>query len=195
MVMPVRSSPERWTVQRVRDLRDRSNDGTRYELVDGELLVTPAPNGAHQNAVLLLWRALYGYCRAQRIGHAAAAPRDVDFPADDATTQPDVFVVPTDEIERFLGKQPVERLILAAEVLSPSSARGDRVRKRALFQRNRVSEYWIVDVEARVIERWHPEDDRPQIISDRLEWHPIAASEPFILELQSYFAEVFLEPA
>jgi Uma2 family endonuclease len=161
--------------------------------VDGELLVTPSPTGAHQNAVQLLWAALYPYVRAQRIGHAALAPRDVDFPDEEGSTQPDVFVVPTEEFERYLGSSPVERLVLAAEVLSPSSARGDRLKKRTCFQRNGVSEYWIVDLEARIVERWHPEDERPQIIADRIDWRPAGADASFVLELSGYFAEVFGE--
>lgn len=193
MAMPVRPrSKKRWTVQEVRALRDQPNDGARYELVDGELLVTPSPTGLHQMAVDLLWAALYPYVKAQKLGLASTAPKDVDLEPE-ATTQPDVFVVPPGEIERFLGSQPVQQLVLAAEVLSPSSARDDRVRKRSYFQRNAVSEYWIVDLEARVVERWHREDERPQIIVDTVEWSPAGASAPFVLELAPYFAEVFRE--
>ena len=83
---------------------------------------------------------------------ASLAPRDVE-PEPGRSIQPDVFVIPLDEVERFRGVEPVERLTLAAEVLSPSSARGERVKKRDLYQRNRVSEYWIVDPDACVIER------------------------------------------
>ena len=50
----------------------------------------------------------------------------------------------------------MSKLLLAAEVISPSSARGDRVDKREAYQRNGVPEYWIVDTAARVVERWHP---------------------------------------
>lgn len=193
MAMAVRAdSGKRWTVQEVRALRDRSSDGTRYELVDGELLVTPSPAGRHQVAVYLLCAALYAYVRSQKLGLAALAPRDGDLDPGN-TTQPDVFVVPPEEIERFFGTEPVGRLVLAAEVLSPSSARGDRVIKRVHFQLTGVSEYWIVDLEARVIERWHPDDDRPEIISERLEWLPQGANAPFVLDLPAYFAEVFGE--
>lgn len=194
MGMPAPANTQkRWTLQEVRELRDRSTDGTRYELVDGELLVTPSPTGAHQNAALLLWAKLYPYVRAQRLGQAAVAPKDVEFPAEEGLTQPDVFVVPSGEVQRYLGSKPVERLLLAAEVISPSSARGDRVKKRAHFQRNLVSEYWIVDLEARVFERCRPHDDRPEIIADRIEWNPSGSTAPFVLELAAYFAEVWME--
>jgi Uma2 family endonuclease len=192
MAMAVRDHRgKRWTLREVRELRDRSPDGTRYELVDGELLVTPSPAGRHQVAAYLLCGALYPYVRLHKLGVAAMAPRDVEFPSEEASVQPDVFVIPTDEIERFLGSRPVERLLVAAEVLSPSSAHGDRVTKLGYFQRNAVSEYWIVDLEARVIERWRPGDNRPQIIADRLEWTPAGAPEPFVFDLEPYFTEVF----
>jgi Uma2 family endonuclease len=127
--------------------------------------------------------------RRQGVGLTGLAPRDVDLEPDE-TAQPDVFVIPPDEIDRYRGSEPVERLLLAAEVISPSSARGDRVDKRVLYQRHGVSEYWIVDVEARVIERWRPSDDRPEISSDALSWLPVGATEPFRLDLVAYFDEV-----
>jgi Uma2 family endonuclease len=191
MGMSARSEPRKqWTLDEVRALRNRTTGGTRYELVDGELLVTPAPSGVHQMAVQLLWAALYSYVRDEQLGLASLAPRDVD-PEPGRSVQPDVFVVPQIEVARFRGADPVERLTLAAEVLSPSSARGDRVKKRALYQRSRISEYWIVDLDARVIERWRPDDERPEVLSARIEWLPAGASVPFTLDLVAYFAEVF----
>jgi Uma2 family endonuclease len=185
--------PERWTREGVRALRDQSTDGTRYELVGGALLVTPSPSGLHQEAVLLLCSALRPYVQRQGLGLAGIAPRDVDFNSEE-TTQPDVFVVPMDEVDRYRGSEPVSKLLLAAEVISPSSARGDRVDKREAYQRNGVPEYWIIDAAARVVERWHPTDDRPEILSDRVIWTPAGATEPFVLDLVAYFAEVFGEP-
>jgi Uma2 family endonuclease len=193
MGMSARSEPRKqWTLDEVRALRNRTTSGTRYELVDGELLVTPAPSGVHQMAVQLLWAALYSYVRDQQLGVASLAPRDVS-PEPGRSVQPDVFVVPPIEVARFRGADPIERLTLAAEVSSPSSARGDRVKKRALYQRSRVSEYWIVDLDARVIERWRPDDERPEVLSARIEWLPDGASAPFTLDLVAFFAEVFGE--
>jgi len=195
MGMPARTEPRKhWTLDEVRALRNRTTGATRYELVDGELLVTPAPTGVHQVAVQLLWAGLYPYVRAQKLGLASLAPRDVDLEPG-RSVQPDVFVVPPEEVDRFRGGEPVGRLVLAAEVLSPSSAHGDRVTKRALYQRNRVSEYWIVDPDARVFERWRPDDDRPEILSVRVDWSPNGASSSFTLDLAAYFAEVFGEEA
>ncbi|MEO8337512.1 MAG: Uma2 family endonuclease, partial [bacterium] len=66
----------------------------------------------------------------------------------------------------------VSRLLLAVEVLSPGSARFDRVIKRPRYQRNRVPEYWVVDRASRTFERWQPDDERPAILSDMLVWQP-----------------------
>ena len=62
----------------------------------------------------------------------------------------------------------------------------------APYQRH-VSEYWIVDLDARVIERWQPNDSRPDIVPRELTWHPAAASEPFRLDLPWYFTEILGE--
>src|SRR5687767_13920669 len=85
---------------------------------------------------------------------------------------------------------PVREALLAIEVVSPSSGRHDRVRKRPMYQRH-VAEYWIVDLDAKFVERWLSAHERPEVLSDILEWHPAGASEPFRLDLVSYFANVF----
>lgn len=76
------------------------------------------------------------------------------------------------------------------EVLSPGTARVDRVVKRALYQQEGVPEYWIVDVASRLIERWTPNDDRPEILAERLSWQPDAAHAPLELDLQGFFQAV-----
>jgi Uma2 family endonuclease len=106
--------------------------------------------------------------------------------------QPDILVVPSGELRR--RSDIVRRLLLAAEVVSPSSARYDRVTKRPHYQRNRVSEYWIIDDMSRTFERWMPDDERPELIAEQLLSHPAGASEPFVLDLVRFFAEVAIEP-
>ena len=77
-----------------------------------------------------------------------------------------------------------------AGILSPSTARADRHVKRRLYQRERVPEYWIVDVDARLIERWRPEDERPEILAEQLEWRPDPAHPPLTIDLPAYFRDV-----
>ena len=84
----------------------------------------------------------------------------------------------------------VGALVLAIEVLSPTTARADRHKKRRLYQRERVPEYWIVDVDARLIERWRPEDERPEILAEQVEWNPDPAHPPLVIDLAEYFHDV-----
>jgi Uma2 family endonuclease len=101
--------------------------------------------------------------------------------------QPDILVVPAGELRS--RSDTVRRLLLAVETVSPSSARHDRVTKRPAYQRNRVPEYWIVDDRSETVERWRPDDERPELVADRLVWHPVGAAEPFVLDLDRFFIE------
>ena len=185
-------SGRRWSLREVRQLIEEAPLATpRYELVAGALLVTPSPSALHQSAVGLLLAMLVPYVRKHLIGVAYTSPFDVELEPE-SLVQPDVFVAPTQEALRLITEIPARTLLLAVEVISPSSARYDRVAKRALYQRH-VSEYWVIDLNARLVERWIPNDDRPEIIVDTLVWQPAVASEPFTLELADYFADVYLE--
>jgi Uma2 family endonuclease len=86
----------------------------------------------------------------------------------------------------------IRGLLLAVEVLSPSTARADRQVKRRLYQEERVGEYWIVDLDARVVERWQAGDDRPQIVAVTLTWRPDPSATPFELDLPRFFGEVLV---
>jgi len=191
MAMPALQG-RRWSVREVRQLiADAPLATPRYELVSGELLVTPSPTALHQSAVTLLLTMLDSYARKNRIGVAYTSPFDVELEPE-TLVQPDVFVTATREARRLLTEMPARELLVAAEVISPSSARYDRVTKRALYQRH-VSEYWVIDLNARLVERWLPNDDRPALLVDTLVWRPTGASESFTLELPGYFADVYLE--
>lgn len=186
MVMPAKQ--RRWTAREVRDLIAKSPLASpRYELVGGELLVTSSPNEPHQGAVSLLLTALVEYLTRNPIGRAYTSPFDVELESN-TLVQPDVFVVPTRELKRMRGKPPARELLIAAEVLSPSSLRYDLGEKRELYER-RVSEYWIVDLKARRFER-RRQGSEPELLVDRLEWRPAGASEAFLLDLPRYFTGV-----
>jgi len=174
-----------WTAERVRALPD---DGKRYEVVDGELLVTPSPRLLHQRALGELLFRLAEYVRETGIGEVFFSPSDVEF---DSRTmvQPDLFVVPLNEGRRLRDWSEIQRLLLAVEVLSPSTARYDRLTKRRVYQRQGV-EYWIIDIDARVVERWRPGDERPEILAERLEWQPDDRHPAWVLELEGYFDAV-----
>jgi len=181
---------ERWTAEMVRALPD---DRNRYEVIDGELLVTPAPSAPHQRAVSLMLFRLMTYLQGQTWAEVLTSPADISF-HEDMLVQPDLFVVPIGP-DRRRGRHwtDIRALLLAIEVLSPSTARADRQAKRRLYQREAVGEYWIVDLDARVVERWRPADERPEIVSGMLTWRPEAAAAPFELDLVEFFDEILRE--
>jgi Uma2 family endonuclease len=191
MGMP--ATARRWTRDDVLDLIARNPlTVPRYELVDGELLVTPAPSGLHQFAVVIMLELLREYLRlAPQAGEALTSPADVML-EDGTTVGPDVFVMPPAEAVRIRRENLVRDLLLAVEVLSPGDRSGDRGRKRKLYQRT-VPEYWIVDTANRAIEVWRPGAAEPEVHRDRVEWWPASAPAAFVLDVHAYFARVFGE--
>ena len=86
------------------------------------------------------------------------------------------------------------RRLLQPDLLSPSTARADRYRKRAIYMDEGVGEYWIVDAGQRLIERWRPGDSEPQVITDELVWSPREGVARFTLDVVAYFDEVEAYP-
>lgn len=189
MAMPV-VRPHRWTRAEVDRLVDgRSGLTPRYELVDGELLVTPAPSRRHQRIILRLAFLLQPYLVQQRVGEIVLGPGELRLDAEERY-EPDLIVVPAVD-----GKLPPTDVapahaVLVTEVLSPGSLRHDRVTKRKAFGRHAVAEYWIVDPDAEVFEVWRKRDERPAVIDDRLTWQPNGAREVFDLDVRAFFASV-----
>jgi Uma2 family endonuclease len=173
---------QRWTAQMVRELPD---DGKRYEVVHGELLVTPAPRGRHQ---LVLGR-LHAWIRTYLEGLGRPdtvlfSPADISW-TDDTLVQPDLFVVPPEEVSN--DWETFKTLLLAVEIISPSSTRADRILKRRLYQEQEVRTHWIVDVDAALTEVWHPEDERPEIVTDVLRWRVMPEAAELTIDVGALF--------
>lgn len=173
-----------WTAEMVRALPD---DGKRYEVLDGELLVSPAPRWSHQGIVLELALRLRPYVERHRLGRLLIAPAEIEFSPRDLV-EPDLFLVPDRGRGRPQAWEDVRQLLLVVEVLSPSTAHADRTRKRVTYQREGVPEYWIVDPYSRIVERWRPEDERPDVLADRLTWTPRGGIAPLVIDLAALFA-------
>jgi Uma2 family endonuclease len=138
MVMPVMPRVGEWTVD---DLRDLPDDGLQYELADGVLLVTPAPRPRHQRVVGNLFLLLHRQSPPQL--EVFVAPLDFQ-PTRHRSLQPDLLVVRRAEV----GEENVTTgVVLAVEVLSPSTRAKDLVLKRALYEDSGVPSYWVVDPE------------------------------------------------
>jgi Uma2 family endonuclease len=181
----------RWTAAEVRELTVETRHWPRYELIGGELLVTPAPSPMHQIAVLALARLLADYVEAERLGLTLMSPADLELEPD-TVTQPDVFVVPSAysrDAGPFREWSQVHGLLLAVEVISPSSVHYDRFTKRAFFQRVGVPEYWVVDIDAGLVERWRPGDQEPEVLREELVWRPARSAAPMVIDLPAFFGK------
>ena len=175
----------------VRDLITEDRAWPRYETIYGELHVTPAPRWSHQLVVGRVHVELASYLTRERVGVVLVSPADISWGRDDVLVQPDVFVVPIDEartVHRENAWPFVRDLILAVEVLSPSSSRYDRFTKRALYQRMGVPSHWVVDGERGEMEAWTPEHHFPEVERERLIWHPDGAEAPLTLDIPALFA-------
>jgi len=188
MVMPA-AQTHHWTRDDVALLvEQREGYSPRYELVDGELLVTPAPSGRHQRIVFQLAILLDAYTRRQRLGEVRLGPGEIALERENRF-EPDIFVAPSIDGRRAPANDPVSGPLLICEVLSPGSARHDRITKRRAFQRCGVPEYWVVDGNAETIEVWRPGDERALLIDGVLTWCPEGCSAPFTLDVKSFFAD------
>ena len=152
----------------------------------GELRETPAPPAPPPRAVGELLVLLRPGSRAGAGLEILPSPADIE--RDDRTlVQPDLFITP-----RIEGDNPTwkdVRPILAIEVLSPSSARYDRVTKRRRYQREGI-EYWIIDLDSRIIERWRGGDERPEIMTERIEWRHAEYPATCAIDIVRFFQSV-----
>lgn len=140
-----------WTVA---DLELLPDDGLRYELVDGTLLVSAAPSKQHQRVLGNLYVLLRVACPPDL--EVFLAPTDYQ-PTSTRSLQPDLLVVSRDDP----GPGAVTTaLALAVEVLSPSSRSIDLVLKRELYEQAGVRCYWVVDPEEPAVRAWVLEDGR-----------------------------------
>ena len=174
-----------WTLEMVHALPD---DGNRYELIDGELLVGPAPSFLHQRVVFALADVLRAYTKVLGGHEALGAPIAVTF-SHRRELQPDLCVLPFLKGRKVARFSDIGRLLLAVEVLSPGSARNDRYKKRPLYQQEGVPEYWIVDPAARLVARWRPVDAEPEVLLTTLAWRPLAECEALEIDLEALFRE------
>lgn len=133
------------------DLERMPEDGNRYELYDGELYVVPAPLPIHQLVSKRLFLALHDFTKRAG-GEVFYAPFDIVL-SEYNVVQPDVLLFDQESARRINLREHVSFTpAIAIEVLSPSTARNDRGRKRHLLARYGVPEYWIVDPYAKRVE-------------------------------------------
>jgi len=126
------------------------DDGVRRELIGGELIVAPSPSTRHQRVVVKLVVLLHAYAD-EHGGEVLTAPYDVKFTEVDVV-EPDVLFVTQDHLDRFKERFIDSAPDVVVEVSSPSTRHLELVRKRDLYEREGVPEYWYVDLDAERVE-------------------------------------------
>jgi Uma2 family endonuclease len=178
---------DRWTREMVLALPE---DGNRYELFDGELLVSPSPSYLHQRTLAELNDVIRPYVKRHSLGEVLSSPADLHL-GGQQLAQPDLFALPpipgTGATEWSATPNP----ILVIEILSPTTARYDRIVKRRRYQRAGIPEYWVVDLYGRLIERWLPDDLRPEILAEELAWQPDPTRDALRVDLPALFREIW----
>jgi Uma2 family endonuclease len=170
-----------WTLDEVHRLPD---DGNRYELVRGELFVTPPPSVGHEGLVAILNSLLVPYVQENGLGlvhHPRAVIRDHG-----SEVEPDLMVRP--EAERIPEQwELLPRPILVVEVTSGCTRRRDLLQKRTFYLDIGVAEYWIVDGRERSVRVVRPASDDVNVVQT-LTWSPVGARRPLVIDLPALFA-------
>ncbi|MCC6442298.1 MAG: Uma2 family endonuclease [Armatimonadetes bacterium] len=148
MAIAEQAEPRLWTHAAYNALPDAAE---RYEITKGELFLPPAPNVAHQTAVIELSAMLVTYVREHELGLALNAPIDVVLDEENVV-QPDVVFVSRERREIVKSARIEGSPDLVVEILSPFSITRDRVRKMRLYARFEVPNYWIFDPENHIAE-------------------------------------------
>ena len=163
-----------WSLELLDQLPD---DNLRYELLDGTLLVSPAPVVRHQPAIGEMYLLLRAACPADHYVYFAPT----DWRPDGRTSlEPDLLVVRRDRI----GEQNiVEALALVVEVLSPSSARIDRTLKFSRYAEGGIGQYWIVDPRVPSVEIYDLVDGEYRLTASGQGDETVAVSAPFALSV------------
>lgn len=159
------------------DLDRMPDDGNRYELLEGEIVMTPSPSFDHQRAAGELFFVLRSACPAGLV--VLPAPFDVELEVA-SVVEPDLLVVERDRPEqRGLTGAP----LLVVEILSPSTRGRDQVRKKALYERSGVPSFWVVDPEVPSLTAWELREGRYEVaalVTGDEEW---AATSPYDVRL------------
>ena len=137
-----------WTYE---DYAALPEDGKHYEIVNGVLLMTPAPSPEHQEIVGMIFHYLLMHVKLAGLGRVFTAPLDVELSPKN-TFQPDVVVILNAHLDRVAAKRIIGAPDLVVEVASPSTATYDRLNKYEKYALTGIPEYWIVKTMSRTVE-------------------------------------------
>ena len=145
---------ERYTYDDYQELPE----GAPYELIRGQLVMTPAPSVHHQRIVATLFRHLDAFVDDTQSGEVLFAPTDVRLD-DDTVVQPDVLFVAAEHADQ-VGTQEIEGAPdVVMEVVSPTNSHHDLLVKKQIYEQHGVPEYWIIDPDSRTVEVYRNTDE------------------------------------
>lgn len=180
--MAVATTAKRWTLDELHGLPD---DGNKYELVDGELFVTPAPSNTHETIIARLLAWLVPYVSRHALGNVHTARAVVRRAGSEV--EPDLYVRrEAPGVRNDWENAPTP--LLVAEVLSPFTRRRDLDQKRRFYLETvGIQEYWVVDPDARSIRVMR--SGHAELVADEtLEWQPPGCSEALEMDVATLFA-------
>jgi Uma2 family endonuclease len=166
------------------------DDGNRYEVIEGELCLVPAPNRKHQRITLKLAVFLSNFVDPQHLGEVYVSPFDVRL-SDINVVQPDLLYVSNGRLDIMSDAGAMGAPDLAVEVLSTSTRRRDEVTKLRLYENFGVDEYWIVDA-SRVAVRIHRRlRNKLALVSELLNEDGVTLTTPLLPGLAIPLAAIF----
>lgn len=168
-----------WTLDELDALPEDSNT---YELVHGELFVSPAPGPRHENIAARLTAILVPYVLTHGLG-LVYMPRGVVQHAG-SQVEPDLSVRKVPNPNERWDRAPAP--ILVVEILSPSDRARLRAAKREIYEEAGVGEYWVIDPRRRAITTVRP-GRRDITTTDTLTWHPVGATAPLSIRVADVF--------
>lgn len=177
MSMPAKA----WTLEELHRLPD---DGNKYELIRGELFVTPPPSVDHEEVLARLSAILTAYVEKHRLGRVYHPRAVIRFEGSEA--EPDLMIRAVSPSVHGNAWEKLPPPLLVVEALSPTTRRRDLVNKREYYLDAGAGEYWVVDSERReirVVRRGEPD----VVVGDSLVWHAVPA-EPLVLDVASLFS-------
>ena len=168
------------------------SDEKRYELIDGELYVVPAPNIYHQRISRNLEYALVQHVRQNNLGEVLNAPCDVVL-SQENVIQPDILFISKDRFGIIATANIQAAPDLVIEILSESTKARDLDIKRKLYARYGAREYWIVDPTAKSVEvlAWRQAGYEPGYVTVAVLLHTASLSSPLFPQLNLPLSDIF----
>lgn len=183
MAVPMATKTKVWTLDELHSLPE---DGNTYELVRGELFVTPAPTVNHEEIARRLTGILVPFVTANGLGYVYHPHAVIQFEASQA--EPDLMVrQPHPEPDAGWEAWPVPLLVI--EISSPTTRRRDHEQKKSFYMGAAVGEYWIVDPESRsitVVRR----GERDRVETERVDWQPRNSQTALAVSIDDVFGEI-----